>query len=184
MSPKKLVTSLVLASAIAVANAGTVVVNFDDLIADTAVPGGYGGATSWSGGVMDAAGYAVSGPNFLHGSPNIDVTFAAPIIFNGVNYNSWGGAGAYGGGGHSFELFSGGSLVFQGPMDPLTADLGWINSSYGGAVDLVRIYGSGDGAVIDNFTYTTTDTSVPEPASLALMMAGLCLVGLVRRRKD
>ncbi|MES2952719.1 MAG: PEP-CTERM sorting domain-containing protein [Pseudomonadota bacterium] len=183
---KKTLLSLALASAAAVANAGIEVATFDELSVD--LINNYYGA-SWTGNVSQSTDFAVSGISFLYGQDHqIAVTFASPITFIGAYYASWGGAGANGisgGGGHSFELFSGNDLVFQGPMDqPVSGGLEWVASSYTGTVTGVVFYGGSEGPAIDNFTFTPT-TAVPEPESYAMLLAGLGLMGaIVRRRKS
>ena len=158
-----------------------IVVTFDDVPSDYhgwSLPDGYGGATDWRGYLRSNASVAVSGRNYVHGG-RIEVSFDKDINFVGAYYNSWGGAS----GGYSFELFSGGNLVFQGPADDGSdcCALKWVASTYQGAVDKVVFYGSSDGAVIDNFTYTVA--AVPEPESYAMLVAGLGMMGAIARRR-
>lgn len=179
---KKPLLSLALASVAAVASAGPTVATFDELSVNL---GNYYGA-SWTGNVSQSTDFAVSGENFLYANDHqISVSFAAPVVFVGAYYASWGGAGSPGyeaGGGHSFQLFSGGNLVFQGPMDhPVSSGLDWVGSAYAGTVDNVVFYGGSEGPAIDNFTFMTT--AVPEPESFAMMLAGLVLMGAVARRR-
>lgn len=134
------------------------------------------GLATWDGMQDHNNSYAVSGDTFLHGFP-IEVVFSAPVVFQGTYYNSWGGAH----GGYTFDLYRNNNHVFRGPADTSPDDhMYWINSGYGGQVDRIVFYGSSDGAVIDNLTYTA---AVPEPESYALLLAGLGLVGAVARRR-
>ena len=172
---KKSVLSLMLASVAAVANAGMEVATFEELSIDL---NNYYGA-SWTGSLS-----TFNGENMICCTDHkVTVTFAVPITFIGAYYASWGGAGAYEGGGHSFELFNGGNSVFQGPMDQvISSGLEWVGSNYGGTVTSVVFYGGSEGPAVDNFTFSTT--AVPEPESYAMLLAGLGLIGAtVRRRK-
>lgn len=177
MRYKQPLTALLLASLTVVANAATVV-TFDDLIDYSYIPDGYGGAETWNSTYLNhSPSYAVSGEFIAHG-PAIDVSFGSPIFFSGTYYNSWGGAR----GGNSYELYFKGNLVFSAvEMDNHSDQLYWLDSGYSGAVDRVVFYGSSDGAVIDNFTYSAAP--VPEPETYGMLLAGLGLVGAMARRR-
>ena len=173
----KPLTALLLASLAIVANAATVV-TFDDLIDYGTIPDGYGGAKTWNSANLNySPSYAISGDFIAHSSA-IDVSFASPIFFSGTYYNSWGGAR----GGNSHELYFKGNLVFSAAeMANSSGQLYWLDSGYSGAVDRVVFYGSSDGAVIDNFTYSAAP--VPEPETYGMLLAGLGLLGALARRR-
>ena len=177
MRYKKPLTALLLASLTIMANAATVV-TFDDLIDYGTIPDGYGGAETWNSTYLNhSPGYAISGEFIAHG-PEIDVSFTTPIFFSGTYYNSWGGAR----GGNSYELYFKGNLVFSAAeMENPSNQLYWLDSGYAGAVDRVVFYGSSDGAVIDNFTYSAAP--VPEPETYGMLLAGLGLLGALTRRR-
>lgn len=177
MQIKQTLLTLALASLASIATAGTTVLTFDDL-GDQYDHWNTSGLATWEGGGLNyQPGYAVSGDYIVHGQ-QIEVSFAAPVVFDGTYYNSWGGAH----GGYTFNLYNNSNLVFQGPADTNNdSQMYWLSSGYAGQVNRIVFYGSSDGAVIDNLTYTTAP--VPEPESYALLLAGLGLMGAVLRRR-
>lgn len=135
------------------------------------------GLATWDGVQHSVGNYAVSGDTFIHGGRQLEVIFSAPVLFQGSYYNSWGGAES----GHTFDLYRNNIHVFSGPADDTSQfNMYWVNSSYSGQVDRIVFYGSGDGAVIDNLTYTA---AIPEPESYALFLLGLGVLGSVARRR-
>lgn len=173
---KRTLLALALAGLGTVAQASTVV-TFDDLDDYELYPG-YGGVVDWSSaGLHWSPDYAVSGEYFAHGG-TIDIGFVAPIVFEGTYYNSWGGAFD-----HSYSLYYQGNLVYEGIPTTGEGDgyLYWIGSGYSGLVDRAVFYGSSDGAVIDNLTYTMAP--VPEPGSYAMLLLGLGVTGALARRQ-
>jgi len=173
---KKTLLALALAGLGTLAQASTVL-TFDDLENAELYPG-YGGVEDWSSvGLNWSPEYAISGEYFLH-ARNIDLSFTAPIVFEGTYYNSWGGNFD-----HSYSLYYQGNLVYEGIPTTSEGDghLYWIGSGYSGLVDRAVFYGSSDGAVIDNFTYTMAP--VPEPGSYAMFLLGLGVTGALARRQ-
>ena len=77
----------------------------------------------------------------------------------------------------SYELFYKGSLVFTEYVDSESQpyEMYWLKSGYSGAVDAIDFYSYSDGYAMDNLTYSLAP--VPEPSSIAMMLAGLLLVG-------
>jgi hypothetical protein len=59
----------------------------------------------------------------------------------------------------------------------LSATSGWVEAT----PNIAKVVISGDGVVLDNFTFTTP---VPEPESYAMFLAGLGLMGAVARRRQ
>ena len=174
MNFKKIILIPALLFTVASASADTKVLDFEhwpssDSAADISSAGGT--PLSWWG--------AVSGDKVLRGRNELQISFTAPVIFNSAYYSPWGGVHD-----HSFRLFNGETLVYEGQAtDPDSDGLMYmVRSSYTGTVDRIVFYGSSDGTVIDDFSYTTL-AAVPEPQSGALMLAGLGLLGLVARRK-
>ncbi len=163
------------------------VITFDDVNWGTdpngasykTAPSGYGGVETWSGG--DLWG------NHYYGIM-ISMEFAAPVSFVGAD------AAFYGGGNpdywRGYSLFYQGNEVFSEiysstnpePERDMDTGLGWVSSGYSGAVDRIEFFGMHEGVSIDNVTYAAAP--VPEPGSVAMVLAGLGLVGGLARRRQ
>lgn len=113
-----------------------------------------------------------------------ELKFKAPVVFNSTYYQSYGGEPE-----HAYLLYLNNELVYEGEAGVMMYDpdsvksypMYLINSGYSGPIDSIRFFGSSDGSAIDNFTYTTLP--VPEPETYVLMLAGIGMLGLAKRRK-
>jgi hypothetical protein len=180
------------------AQAGPVVVTFDDLSGSGVVPDGYGGI-KWMGH-WDYYGDPQD-PYTPHSAPNrIYTDYNQPVAFGhlGVGENTFAfltpetflGAWVSGAGADGidvqvgFNLYYQGNLVHSTPLMVPTDVPAFLASGYNGLVDTVGVYSTNhDYFVLDDITYSTA--KAPEPASLTLCALGAGLTGLAwRRRKD
>jgi hypothetical protein len=76
-----------------------------------------------------------------------------------------------------YDLFHKGSIVYTGYVDgeSLPNGLYWLKSGYSGASDSIGFYSYSDGYALDNLTYGLAP--VPEPSTIAMMLAGVMLIG-------
>lgn len=69
----------------------------------------------------------------------------------------------------------------------LSGSIAGLNLAQGGSLWLrwsdVDVSGADDGLAIDDFSFNATLAPVPEPSTYALLLAGLCAVGLMSRRR-
>jgi hypothetical protein len=104
------------------------------------------------------------------------VTNATAFVFAGATFSGYSGV--------TFELFRAGSLVHTSASLPDAADTPYIPtflaSGYGGLVDTVVVSGVQGYYAMDDFSFTP---SVPEPATYFLMLAGVCVVVRLPKRK-
>lgn len=106
------------------------------------------------------------------------ISNASAFVFDGAYFS---GASAIG-----YQLYLGGALVYtSAAATNLTATPSFVASGYTGAVDSVVVLGQQGYYALDDFTYHAV-TSVPEPASWAMMILGFAMVGgtLRRRQRD
>lgn len=172
------------ASAAFLPMASATVLGFDDLGTDGYVPASYGGL-DWSAGDWFAFGEAQD-PYTAHsgdfrvtsGFGDADaataIKFVAPAVFDGAWFAGLSGATV------TFDLYYQGQQVgTSATLDP-SATPAFLASGYKGLVDEVIVASPGQGSyVMDDFTFTQ---AVPEPQTIALMLAGLGVVGTVMRR--
>jgi hypothetical protein len=105
------------------------------------------------------------------------IGFGDDMVFDGAYFAGIGGATV------QYELYHDGQLVFtSASMDP-SATPAFLASGYAGLVDAVVFNGPAlYDVVMDDFTFHAQANAVPEPASAALMLAGLAGCALLRRR--
>ncbi|WKJ90036.1 hypothetical protein QZJ86_18815 [Methylomonas montana] len=166
------------------AHASQVVVTFEDIgpNAGGQIYDGYGGISGWesTGQWSDYSGTdrnPALGDYFFHGWGG-ELSFdQAPVVFEGTYYNLWGSDSRI-----SYSLYYQGQLVYNAPLDPANQPIEsyWLASGYSGLVDKIYFYGSSDGFVVDNLTYSTA-APVPLPGAAWLFGAGL--VGVLARGK-
>lgn len=179
-----------LIGASSMAEAGTVVVNFDDLTGAGTVADGYGGI-NWGGewayydaaqspytpasqftrvyGVDPITGSYAAAPSF---------TFGTNVVFDGAYFSGADFSPVY------FNLYLNGNLVHTSATLTPSDVPAFLDSGYSGQVDKVTVIPADPGYyVMDNVTYDTIN-AVPEPSSVVMLGAGgLALVlGAARRR--
>lgn len=170
------------------AQAAQVVVGFEDLTADWELVDGYGGISGWGDGLSGVGHFGqlstghsqAIGSNLVHAAGGSLFFDAGPVMFEGLYINYWVANGIV----SPFSLLYQGSVVHSVLIDSDSQpfdSLYWLASGYAGPVDEIRFnYASSDGFIIDNLTYSTTP--VPEPEAYAMFLAGIGLIGLLRRR--
>lgn len=168
------------------AAASATTLTFDDIGADGFVPANYGGL-DWSqgdwfnfGGAQDpytahSGDYRiVSG--FMDADSATTIRSATPIHFDGAWFAGLDGATV------TFNLFYQGALVAtSATLDPSGTPT-FLASGYAGLVDQIVVASPAQGSyVMDDFTFTA---AVPEPQTVALMLAGLCFVSGIARVRN
>lgn len=150
------------------------VVTFEDAPV-SGLPDGYSGISGWEqlGYVEDTAWGTGIDQKYFHGWAGALTFDSQPVIFEGMFYNLWAGSGQV----KSYDLFYKGSLVYTGYVDGDSQPRGlyWLKSGYSGEIDSIGFYAYSDGYALDNLTYSLSP--VPEPSSIAMMLAGVLLVG-------
>jgi hypothetical protein len=179
------VVAVAAALALAAPLASATVLTFDDLGADGLVPFNYGGldwsASTWFNYGGEQAPFAAhSGTQratlgWDGSSDTSAIGFATASLFQGAWFAGYEGVTV------SFDLYLGGTLVGSSSTLGVSDTSAWLSSGYTGLVDRVFVR-SNDTAnfVMDDLTFSAP---VPEPENLALMLAGLGLVGAAVRRR-
>ena len=184
----RLISSLALcvAGLAATPFASATVLTFDDITTDDFVGANYGGL-DWSHGDW----FAFSGEQapFTAHSGDVRITTS----FTDTDANSIIGLGqgmtfqgawfaGYEDVSVTFQLYDHGQLVATSATLATAATPAWLGSGYAGLVDEVVVSSATQGAfVMDDFTFAP---AVPEPATTALMAAGLLTLAAtaIRRR--
>lgn len=171
--------------------ASATVLTFDDIVGAgdyAAVPGNYGGldwsGSSWSVLATEQSPYtAHSGDGRVTlgwGSDDAASTirFNAPTVFEGAWFAGYGEATV------RFDLYLGGALVGSSTTLTLSGTPSFLDAGWAGAIDAVVVSSPLHAFyVMDDFSYTTVAAPVPEPATVALLLAGLGIVGRATRRR-
>lgn len=175
------------------AQAAQTIVTFEDintvstvspLYATGDVADGYNGISGWSnmGQVWEYLDTSFDagqiGSRFFNGVSSGSLSFDnGPVVFEGTYYQSFAR--------DTEDTLAGMELYYQGVLvhsisDPLApAGMVWIASGYSGLVDEIYIRGGSEGFNIDNLTYSTA--AVPEPETYAMFLAGIGLIGVMKR---
>lgn len=175
------------AAAIALASplASATVLTFDDIGTDGFVPTNYGGldwsANTWFNFGGEQAPFSAHSGDYRatlgwDGSTDTSViSFLTASTFTGAWFAGFEGVSV------AFDLYYQGALVGSSAALGLSGTSSFLSSGYLGLVDRVTVR-SNDAAnfVMDDFTFSAP---VPEPESIAMMLAGLGLVGAAARRR-
>ena len=165
------------------ANASTVV-TFED-ISPNDLADGYGGISGWGalGGTgIDDKAFGGNGLYAFWGNEGMISFDQAPVVFRGTYYKAFPQQQDYQTPLTAIELWYQGSSVssFQYTGAPLQSMV-WLGSGYTGLVDHIYFRGGISGFSIDDLTYESVN-SVPIPASWALFVDGVALLGFAPRR--
>lgn len=189
---RHIIRNLAVSAAIALCApvAQAAVLNFDDIVGPgefAAVPGNYGGLDWSDAGLNVFTGDWPHTPHSGHGQVTTDwidggpiastIRFLAPTVFNGAWFSGYEDASV------SFDLYLGGQLVASSGLLQLSATSSFLDAGWDSAIDTVIVHTGAQGSyAMDDFTFVDP-AQVPEPGSLALMLAGAgCLI--LRRKQQ
>ncbi|MGE5866174.1 MAG: PEP-CTERM sorting domain-containing protein [Rhizobacter sp.] len=184
---KFILRRVVIAAALALGAplASATVLTFDDLGADGLVPSNYGGldwsSSTWFSFGGDQAPFSAHSGSYRatlgwDGSTDTSaIGFATANTFAGAWFAGYEGVSV------TFDLFFQGTQVASSAALAVSGTSSFLSSGYAGLVDRVLVR-SNDPAnfVMDDFTF---GSPVPEPASTAMLLAGLGLVAVAARRR-
>ncbi|WP_326543229.1 PEP-CTERM sorting domain-containing protein [Pseudorhodoferax sp.] len=170
--------------------ASAAVLSFDDIAGPDGyetVPTNYGGvdwsSAGWSVLTFDEPSYpARSGAGRVTTGFGSDdaasvIRFLAPTVFNGAWFSGFGDVSV------RFDLFAGGLLVASSETLMLSGTPTYLDAGWGGAIDAITVSSNGHALFgMDDFSFEDV-SEVPEPATLALVLAGLGMAGIARRRR-
>lgn len=104
-------------------------------------------------------------------------TFNSASTFQGAWFSGFSSATA------TFEMYLNNVLVGTSSTISGSSTPTFLSSNYNGLVDKVRLIGDGNNMILDDITYNAPSSTVPEPASLALVAAGLGALAVAARRR-
>lgn len=171
-------------------DASAAVLSFDDIVdvgGYAAVPASYGGL-DWSGSAWSvlASEQAPYTPHSGTGRVTLGwgsddhastIRFNTPAVFEGAWFAGYSEATV------RFDLYLNGQRVGSSTTLALSDSPSFLDAGWNGLVDAVVVSSSLHAFyVMDDFTYTAASV-VPEPASMALFLSGLGLVGGAARRR-
>lgn len=170
--------------------ASATVLNFDDIVGPdgfAAVPGNYGGL-DWSASGLSVftsaqapftahSGQGRVTTDWIDGGPAAStIRFLAPTLFDGAWFSGYGDSSV------RFDLYLGGQFVASSAALQLSASPAFLDAGWRSAIDTIVVSSGAQASyVMDDLSFGPA-AQVPEPGSLALVLAGCGLAGAVRRR--
>lgn len=170
--------------------ASATVLNFDDIVGPdgyAAVPGNYGGL-DWSGAGLSVmtsdlwpftahSGQGRVTTDWIDGGPiSSTIRFLAPTVFDGAWFSGYTDSSVH------FDLYFAGQLVASSASLQLSDTPAFLAAGWNRAVDAIVVSSGAQASyVMDDFSFESA-AQVPEPGSLALVLAGVGLAGAARRR--
>jgi len=172
--------------------ASATVLTFDDIVGPdgyAAVPGNYGGV-DWSNaglsvftGAQDPftahSGAGRVTTDWIDGGPIAStIRFLAPTMFEGAWFAGYGDSSV------RFDLYLAGQLVASSLSLQLSDAPAFLDAGWNSTVDTVVVFSGAQASyVMDDFSFASA-AEVPEPGTLALMLAGFGLAGVARVRRS
>lgn len=172
--------------------ASATVLNFDDIVGPdefAAVPANYGGL-DWSAAGLSVmtsdsppftahSGQGRVTTDWIDGGPIAStIRFLTPTIFNGAWFSGYSDSSV------RFDLYFGGQLVASSAALQLSEAPAFLDAGWASAIDMVVVSTGFQGSyVMDDFSFEDV-AEVPEPGSLALVLAGFGLAGAMRLRRS